>query len=107
MSSRTTKRINRESIITQGITNEFANKLFESEKDSISVDETNNKYFIVQTLTDSSVKFSEEKFNDIEKSIIRIYGIDNFQQITKRLEEKFPISVNNRLLSEFIDRLQY
>ena len=107
MSSRTTKRINRESIITQGITNEFANKLFESEKDSISVDETNNKYFIVQTLTDSSVKFSEEKFNDIEKSIIRIYGIDNFQQITKRLEEKFPISVNKRLLSEFIDRLQY
>ena len=34
-------------------------------------------------------------------------NLDNFQQITKILEKKFPISVNKRLLSEFVDRLQY
>ena len=107
MNSRTTKKINRESIINQGITAEFAKKLFESEKDSINDNETNEKYFIVQTLTDSEVKFNDEKFSNVEKSINKIYGIDNFQQITKVLEKKFPISVNNRLLSEFIDRLQY
>ena len=37
----------------------------------------------------------------------KVYGIDNFQQITKILEKKFPISVNKRLLSEFVDSLQY
>ena len=107
MSSRTTKSINRESIINQGITPEFAKKLFESKKDSINDNETNDKHFIVQTLTESEVKFNDEKFNDVEKSITKVYGIDNFQQITKILEKKFPISVNKRLLSEFVDRLQY
>ena len=82
-------------------------KLFESEKNAINDNETNEKYFIVQTLTDSEVKFNDENFNDVEKSIIKIYGIDNFQQIIKILEKKFPISVNKILLSEFIDRLQY
>ena len=107
MNSRTTKKINRESIINQGISPEFAKKLFESEKNAINDSETNEKYFIVQTLTESEVKFNDEKFNDVEKSITKVYGIDNFQQITKILEKKFPISVNKRLLSEFVDRLQY
>ena len=107
MNSRTTKKINKESIISQGMSPEFAKKLFESEKNAINDNETNEKHFIVQTLTDGEVKFHDEKFNDVEKSIIKIYGIDNFHQITKILENKFPINVNKRILSEFIDRLQY
>jgi len=107
MSSRTTKSINRETIINQGITAEFAKKIFESKKNSINDNETNDKHFIIQTLTESEVKFNDEKFNDVKKSIIKVYGIDNFQQITKILEKKFPISVNKRLLSEFVDSLQY
>ena len=107
MDNRTTKKINREDIINQGFSLNFANKLFKSKKNTIHENETDDKYYILKVISDSEVKFNNEKFNEIEKSINKIYGIDNFQQVSKILENKYPVSVNNNLLNDFIDRLEY
>ena len=107
MNSRITKKLNREDIINQGFSFEFTNKIFESKKNTIHENETSDKYYVVKVISDSEVKFNNEKFNVVKKSVNKIYGIDNLQQITKILENKFPISVNKNLLNEFIDRLQY
>ena len=107
MDSRITKKLNREDIINQGFSFEFTNKIFESKKNTIHENETSDNYYVVKVISDSEVKFNNEKFNVVQKSVNKIYGIDNLQQITKILENKFPISVNKNLLNEFIDRLQY
>ena len=107
MNSRITKKLNREDIINQGYSFEFTNKIFESKKNTIHENETSDNYYVVKVISDSEVKFNNERFNVVKKSVNKIYGIDNFQQITKILENKFPISVNKNLLNEFIDRLQY
>ena len=107
MNSRTTKKINREDIINQGFSLEFINKIFESKKNLIHENETNDKYYILKVISDSEVKFNNEKFNEVEKSINKIYGIDNFQKITKILENKYPVILNKNLLNELIDRFQY
>ena len=107
MNSRITKKLNREDVINQGFSFEFTNKIFESKKNTIHENETSDNYYVVKVISDSEVKFNNERFNVVKKSVNKIYGIDNFQQITKILENKFPISVNKNLLNEFIDRLQY
>ena len=107
MNSRITKKLNREDVINQGFSFEFTNKIFESKKNTIHENETSDNYYVVKVISDSEVKFNNERFNVVKKSINKIYGIDNLQQITKILENKFPISVNKNLLNEFIDRLQY
>ena len=107
MNSRITKKLNREDIINQGFSFEFTNKIFESKKNTIHENETSDNYYVVKVISDSEVKFNNERFNVVKKSVNKIYGIDNLQQITKILENKFPISVNKNLLNEFIDRLQY
>ena len=107
MDSRITKKLNREDIINQGFSFEFTNKIFESKKNTIHENETSDNYYVVKVISDSEVKFNNERFNVVKKSVNKIYGIDNFQQITKILENKFPISVNKNLLNEFIDSLQY
>jgi len=66
-----------------------------------------NPFEIVKVISDSEVKYNNEVFNEIERNINRIYGIDNFQQVSKILENKYPVSVNNNLLHDFIDRLEY
>ena len=107
MDNRFTKKINREDVINQGFSFEFTNKIFESKKNTIHENETSDNYYVVKVISDSEVKFNNERFNVVKKSVNKIYGIDNLQQITKILENKFPISVNKNLLNEFIDRLQY
>ena len=107
MNSRITKKLNREDIINQGFSFEFTNKIFESKKNTIHENETSDNYYVVKVISDSEVKFNNERFNVVKKSVNKIYGIDNLQQITKILENKFPISVNKNLLNEFIDSLQY
>ena len=107
MNSRTTKKINMEDMINQGFSLEFANKIFKSKRNSIHENETNDNYYILKIISDSEVKFNDEKFNEIERSINKIYGIDNFQQVLQILENKYPVSVNKTLLNDFIDRLQY
>ena len=107
MDSRITKKLNREDIINQGYSFEFTNKIFESKKNTIHENETSDNYYVVKVISDSEVKFNNERFNVVKKSVNKIYGIDNLQQITKILENKFPISVNKNLLNEFIDRPQY
>ena len=107
MNSRITKKLNREDVINQGFSFEFTNKIFESKKNTIHENETSDNYYVVKVISDSEVKFNNERFNVVKKSVNKIYGIDNLQQITKILENKFPISVNKNLLNEFIDRLQY
>ena len=107
MNSRTTKKMNREDLINQGFSLEFANKIFKSQKNSIHEYETDDKYYILKVISDSEVKFNNEKFSEIEKSINKIYGIDNFQQISKILENKYLIKINDNLFNDFIDRLQY
>ena len=82
-------------------------KIFESKKNTIHENETSDNYYVVKVISDSEVKFNNEKFNVVQKSVNKIYGIDNLQQITKILENKFPISVNKNLLNKFIDRMQY
>ena len=107
MNSRSTKKINREDLIGQGFSLEFANKIFESKKNTIHENETSDNYYMVKVASDSEVKFDNEKFNIVENSVNKIYGIDNFQQITKILENKYPVMINKKLLNEFVDRLQY
>ena len=107
MSSRTTKKINREDLIKQGLTIDIVNNVFKSEKNSIHENETDDKFFVIKVLSDSSTEFDQKKFDEIKKDINTVYGIDNFQQITKILEKKFPVSVNKNLLNDYIDSLQY
>lgn len=107
MDNRFTKKINREDIINQGFSLEFTNKIFESKKNTIHENETSDKYYIVKVESDSEINFDNEKFNNVKNSVNKIYGIENFQQITKILENKYPVMVNKRLFNDFIDRLQY
>jgi len=107
MSSRTTKKINREDLIKQGLTIDIVNNVFKSEKNSIHENETDDKFFVIKVLSDSSTEFDQKKFDEIKKDINTVYGIDNFQQITKILEKKFPVSINKNLLNDYIDSLQY
>ena len=107
MDNRFTKKINREDIINQGFSLEFTNKIFESKKNTIHENETSNKYYIVKVESDSEINFDNEKFNNVKNSVNKIYGIENFQQITKILENKYPVMVNKSLFNDFIDRLQY
>ena len=107
MNSRTTKKLNREDMVNQGFSINFTNKVFESKKNTLQEDKTNEKYNIIKVISDSEVIFNKEKFDETKNNINKIYGIDNFQQITKILEKKYPISINEKMLNEFIDRYQY
>ena len=107
MDNRFTKKINREDIINQGFSLEFTNKIFESKKNTIHENETSDKYYIVKVESDSEINFDNEKFNNVKNSVNKIYGIENFQQITKILENKYPVMVNKGLFNDFIDKLQY
>jgi len=107
MDNRTTKKLNREEMINQGFSLEFTNKIFESKKNTIHENETNEKYYILKVISDGEINLDNKKFNEIEENINKIYGIDNFQQITKILENKFPIRVNKKLINEYLDKLQY
>ena len=107
MDNRLTKKINREDIINQGFSSEFTDKIFESKKNTIHENETSDQYYIVKVESDSEIKFDNKKFNNVKNSVNKIYGIENFQQITKILENKYPVKVNESLFNDFIDRLQY
>ena len=107
MDNRFTKKINREDIINQGFSLEFTNKIFESKKNTIHENETSDKYYVVKVESNSETNFDNEKFNNVKNSVNKIYGIENFQQITKILENKYPVMVNKNLFNDFIDRLQY
>ena len=107
MNSRTTKKFNREDFINQGFSLEFTNKVFESKKNTIHEDKTKDKYFIIKVLSDSEIKFDDQKFNEIQESVNKIYGIDNFQKFSNILEKKYPLNVNKNLLNEFIDKMLY
>ena len=61
MNSRITKKLNREDIINQGFSFEFTNKIFESKKNTIHENETSDNYYVVKVISDSEVKFNNEK----------------------------------------------
>ena len=107
MNSRTTKKVNRENLIDQGFSLEFTNKIFESKKNTIHEDKTKDKFYIVKVLSDSEIKLDEQKFNEIKKSVNQIYGIGNFEKFSNILEKKYPLNVNENVINEFIDRMQY
>ena len=107
MNTRSTKMLNREDLINQGFSLEFTNKLFESNKNTILENKSNDKFFIVKILTDSEIKFNDVKFNEIRDNVNKIYGIDNFENLSDILKKKYPLNVNENLLNEFIDRTQY
>jgi len=107
MNSRTTKKLNRENFVNQGFSLKLTDKIFESEKNTIHEDKTKDKYYIVKVLSDSEIKFDNQKFNEIQQNVNKIYGIDNFEKFSNNLEKKYPVNVNENLLNEFIDRMLY
>ena len=107
MNSRTTKKINREEMINQGFSQDIVEKAFKSKKDAIHEYESNDKYNILKVLTEIEVNFDDEKYNKINNDLNKIYGIDNFQQLIKILEKKYPIKINNNIVNDFINKLQY
>ena len=107
MNTRTTKKINREGLIDQGISIDMANEIFESKINTIHDDENNDKYHLIKVITDSEIDFNKERFEDIRKDLNKIYGIDNFNKITSILGDKFPVKINKKILNEFVDRFQY
>ena len=107
MNSRTTKKLNRENFVNQGFSLKLTDKIFESEKNTIHEDKTKDKYYIVKVLSDSEIKFDDQKFNEIQQNVNKIYGIDNFEKFSNNLEKKYPVNVNENLLNEFIDRMLY
>mgnify|MGYP001183983337 FL=1 len=58
-------------------------------------------------LSDSEIEFDDQKFNEIQQNVNKIYGIDNFEKFSNNLEKKYPVNVNENLLNEFIDRMLY
>ena len=107
MNSRTTKKLNRENFVNQGFSLKFTDKIFESEKNTIHEDKAKDKYYIVKVLSDSEINFDDQKFNEIQLNVNKIYGIDNFEKFSNKLEKKYPVNVNENLLNEFIDRMLY
>ena len=107
MNSRTTKKLNRENLINEGFSLEFTNKIFESEKNTIHEDKTMDRYYILKVLSDSEINFDDQKFSEIQQNVNKIYGIDNFEQFSNKLEKNYPVSVNENLLNEFVDRMLY
>ena len=107
MNSRTTKKLNRENFVNQGFSLKLTDKIFESEKNTIHEDKTKDKYYIVKVLSDSEIEFDDQKFNEIQQNVNKIYGIDNFEKFSNNLEKKYPVNVNENLLNEFIDRMLY
>ena len=76
-------------------------------KNTIHEDKTKDKFYIVKVLSDSEIKLDEQKFNEIKKSVNQIYGIGNFEKFSNILEKKYPLNVNENVINEFIDRMQY
>ena len=107
MNSRTTKKLNREDLINQGISINVTQKVFDSKIGTVHEDDTKDQFSIVKVISDSEVTFNDEKFNDISNDINKVYGIDNFNIVTNILEKKFPVKINENLLNEFLDRMQY
>ena len=94
MNSRTTKKLNRENLINEGFSLEFTNKIFESEKNTIHEDKTMDRYYILKVLSDSEINFDDQKFSEIQQNVNKIYGIDNFEKFSNKLEKNYPVSVN-------------
>ena len=107
MNSRTTKKLNREDLINQGISINVTQKVFDSKIGTVHEDDTKDQFSIVKVISDSEVTFNDEKFNDISNDVNKVYGIDNFNIVTNILEKKFPVKINENLLNEFLDRMQY
>ena len=107
MESRNTKKINREDFVNQGFTLEFTDKVFQSKKNSINENNKKDKFHLVLPLSEIEIEHNDEIYLKVKESINKIYTIDNFNQITNDLEKKFPISVNEKILNEFVERLQY
>ena len=107
MNSRTTKKLNREDLINQGISINVTQKVYDSKIGTVHEDDTKDQFSIVKVISDSEVTFNDEKFNDISNDINKVYGIDNFNIVTNILEKKFPVKINENLLNEFLDRMQY
>ena len=107
MSSRVTKNINREEMVKQGIPEEFVKDLYYSKKGSLHDFDTVNKFYLVKILSDSEIKFDQEKFSQVKTNINKIYGIDNFNQLMVKLNNEFPTKINEAKINELIDRFQY
>ena len=97
MNSRTTKKLNREDLINQGISINVTQKVFDSKIGAVHEDDTKDQFSIVKVISDSEVTFNDEKFNDISNDIDKVYGIDNFNIVTNILEKKFPVKINENL----------
>ena len=66
-----------------------------------------DRYYILKVLSDSEINFDDQKFSEIQQNVNKIYGIDNFEQFSNKLEKNYPVSVNENLLNEFVDRMLY
>ena len=51
--------------------------------------------YIVKVLSDSEIKLDEQKFNEIKKSVNKIYGIGNFEKFSNILEKICVDAVEN------------
>ena len=107
MSSRETKKINREEMVKQGIPLELVKKLYYSEKNSLHDFDTTNKFYIVKVLSESEIKYDGANFSNVKVNINKIYGIDNFNQLMVKLNKEFPTKINKEKINELIDRFQY
>ena len=107
MSSRETKKINREEMIKQGMPEELVKKLYYSKNNTLHDFDTENKFYLVKILSDNEIKYDETKYSQTNENINKIYGIDNFNQLMVRLNKEFPTKINEEKINELIDRFQY
>ena len=68
---------------------------------------THGVFRMVLTLDGERVVHVEPHIGYLHRGSEKLSEGENFQQITKILENKYPVMVNESLFNDFIDRLQY
>ena len=104
--SRTTKFINRDKLIEQGFSENFANNLFKANLNDVLEEEDEQIYYIVKVISDKKNDFDKNKYQEIKKTLDKTFANNNLEQLVYMLEKKYPIKINNNFINSFIKTLE-
>ena len=104
--SRTTKFINRDKLIEQGFSENFANNLFKANLNDVLEEEDEQIYYIVKVISDKKNDFDKKKYQEIKKTLDKTFANNNLEQLVYMLEKKYPIKINNNFINSFIKTLE-
>ena len=104
--SRTTEFINRDKLVEQGFSENFANDLFKANLNDVLEEENEQIFYIVKVISDKKIDFEENKYQEIKKTLDKSFATNNLEQLVYMLEKKYPIKINNNFINSFIKTME-